>query len=195
MYSKNCFKIKISKFWKSDSHTQFLSKCAKHCKTKWMCCFDLDEFFVYDEKIRSKNSMTHFLDRYQNYDALYIKWRLVGHNGLENENNNKDIVKQYTNMTCDFKRVELPVKDHFNKNLYWSANVQTKWICKTSVIKNNMILLRNPHALIVKHNDVKLNIKKVDWKIARLNHYYILSKNELSAKNCLQIIFERKTCK
>ena len=98
-------------------------------------------------------------------------------------------------MTCDFKRVELPVKDHFNKNLYWSANVQTKWICKTSVIKNNMILLRNPHALIVKHNDVKLNIKKVDWKIARLNHYYILSKNELSAKNCLQIIFERKTCK
>jgi hypothetical protein len=185
---------KYCKFLKSDSQAQFLSKCAKHCKTVWMACFDLDEFFVYDEKIQSRNSLKYFLDEYHNYDALYVKWRIIGHNGLENLNYNKDIVKQYTNMTCeDFKRIELPVKDRFNKNLYWSANVQTKWICKTSVIKNDLKLLGSPHALIEKHNSVKLNIKKVDWKIARLNHYYILSKNELSLPKtvCKSFLKER----
>jgi hypothetical protein len=179
---------KYCTFLKSDSHTQFLSKCAKHCKTVWMACFDLDEFFVYDEKIQSRNSLKYFLDKYHNYDALYVKWRLIGHNGLTDYNPNKDIVKQYTNMTCEnFKHITLPVKDKFNKNRLWGGNNTTKWISKTSVLRKHVIFA-NTHLLRLKEN-VKISIKKVDWKIARLNHYYILSKNELSLPSTACKIF------
>jgi hypothetical protein len=176
----------------SDSHAQFLSKCAKHCKTEWMACFDLDEFLVYDEKIQSNNSLKYFLDKYHNYDALYVKWRLIGNNGLTDYDPNKDIVKQYTNMTCeDFTHISLPVKNNFNKNRVWSGNNTTKWISKTSVLRNHVIFA-NTHRLRLKEN-VKINIKEIDWNIARLNHYYILSKNDLSLPStaCKTFISER----
>jgi hypothetical protein len=167
------------KFLKSDSQTQFISKCAEQCETEWMACFDLDEFFVYDERIQSNNSLKYFLRKYHNYDSVYVKWRLIGNNGLADYDRNKDIVKQYTNMTCeDFNRITLPVKNKFNKNRMWGGNNTTKWISKTSVMKNKVIF-STTHKLRLKEN-VEINIKEVDWNIARLNHYYILSKKDLS---------------
>lgn len=196
-----CYNASINKFDKtineftfveSKNQLEFYNKCVGHCKTKWMMCFDLDEFFVFDERIKSKDSLKYFLHEHRNHDILYIKWRIIGHNGLTNFKSNVDIVKQYTDMTCkNFKNIEIPSKDKNGKYKKWGANNITKWIGKTRALKR-MDKLSSHHVL---NFDQNLNIlqKVIDWDIARLNHYYILSKNMLAlpSTRCKTFINEK----
>lgn len=165
----------------------FYNECLLYCKSKWMVCFDLDEFFVFDSRINSKNSLKYFLIEYNEFDILYVKWRIIGHNDLKNYDPNKDIVKQYKHMTCEnFKQIKLPVK-----NIIWGGNNISKWIGKTNSLKQ-MKSLSNMHLLNIDHN-LNIREKKIDWNIARLNHYYILSKSILSlpSTQCKKFIGEK----
>lgn len=171
---------------------KFYQDCLMHCKTKWMICFDLDEFFVYDTKIHSKNSLKHFLTEHNKFDVLYIKWRIIGHNNLTDFDSRLDIVKQYKHMTCEnFKRIELPVKNKANQHIVWGGNNISKWIGKTSALKQ-IGTLSNMHMLNIPP-DLNINIHTIDWNLARLNHYYILSKNALllPSTKCKSFIGEK----
>ena len=179
-------------FLKKNGQMQFYNDCLMHCKTKWMICFDLDEFFVYDTKIHSKNSLKHFLIEHKNFDILYIKWRIIGHNNLTDFDSKMDIVKQYKHMTCEnFKRIKLPIKNKLDQNIVWGGNNITKWIGKTNALKQ-IEPLSNMHLLNI-NPGLNINIKMIDWNVARLNHYYILSKNALSlpSTQCKHFIGEK----
>lgn len=174
-------------FLNANKQMGFYNECLRYCKTKWMCCFDLDEFLVSDET-NLRNSFKRLLLRNSKSDILYIRWRIIGHNGKDDYDAKKDIVKQYTNMTCEtFKKIRLP--DYNNKELTWGGNNITKWVGKTKELKK-LDTLSNMHTL---KTPKSFRVAEIKWDTARINHYYILSKNvlKLPYTQCKSFIGEK----
>jgi hypothetical protein len=162
-------------FIKDDKQMGFYNNCLNFCKTKWMCCFDLDEFLV-NRYIYNKNSFKIMMNKNNESDILYIHWRIIGHNNIQEYNDKEYITKQYIEMTCkDFKDINIPNKGTVTN---WGGNKITKWIGKTNQLKK-LEKLTNMHILKIHRN---MKTLKLEWNDIRLNHYYILSKKMLKSK-------------
>lgn len=65
---------------------------AKHNGYDWMMYLDADEFLI----LPRDNNIYTFLDKYNNYDQIYINWLMFGSNFLNKQEQNKTILESYT---------------------------------------------------------------------------------------------------
>jgi hypothetical protein len=143
---------------------------AKYNNYEWMMYLDADEFLIFPQY----DNLYSFLDKYRDYDQIYINWLMFGSNFLDKQESNKTILESYTKCENTFN---LHVKSFCRPNKITDKYIYPHCYSienSNKIANTNNGLINMAEPFFMKTPDIK-NISDINNSEVYIAHYHLQS--------------------